>query len=192
MRDFRVDVQRQQGADIRQQAVDACRRQQARRAAADEDRVDRAGPRSAARRRSRSARSASTILLLGKPEASPTALHFVRIEVAIRALAHAPGEVHVQRQRRQRFADSGCPAAGRHWQPARRRQPGSGAARRSGRRGGRGGRRLAVRADRLDGDHRSFSASSRKAWPRCDRRFFSSADSSAAVLPSAGKRKYGS
>ncbi len=105
-RDFRATVQRQQGADIRQQAVDAGRRQQAGRAAADEDACRCAGPRSAARRLRgrRAARRGNP----AREQASP--LHFVRIEVAVRALPHAPGEMHVQRQRRQacRFRMPGC------------------------------------------------------------------------------------
>ena len=96
----------------------------------------------------------------------------VRVEVAVRALAHAPREMHVQRQRRQ---------GGKvQWTG---REIGAGGARSRGR--GRG-------AGRDDGNQRSFSTSSRSAWPRCDSRFLSAAGSSAAVMPSSGSKKYGS
>ena len=100
---------------------------------------------------SRSASSASTYASSGS-----VAARLVRVEVAVRALADAPGQVHVQRQRRQRGE-------------ARR-------ARRQGRR--RHG------APPVSSASRAISA--RIAWPRCERRFLVSSGSSAAVRPDVG------
>jgi hypothetical protein len=99
---------------------------------------------------SRSARTASRYSCSGK-----RAVRLVRIEIAVRALAHAPGPVDVQRQRRQRrqVQRAGLQVLQGAWA------------------GERGSHALQV-APGFDRDHFSFSTSARRAWPRCDRRSF--------------------
>ena len=79
-------------------AVDAVRREQAGRAAADEDAVHAPAPDEAAARLRgrRAARRGSA------PRAVRPGAPLVRVEVAVGALLQAPGQVHVERQRRQR------------------------------------------------------------------------------------------
>lgn len=163
-RDLGVRVERQQRAHVGQQPVEPRRRQQARRAAADEHRVYLASPDERQRVLEIGAQRVQ-IVALGQRAA---VLPFVRIEVAVRALAHAPREVHVQRERRQR----------REPDPA-----------------GRGECRDDARAVGCRVAHRispsratsAFSASAR--WLAA---FFAAGSSSAAVAPSAGTKKCGS
>ena len=78
--------------------LDRARREQARRAAAEEH-AARCAPRDrAAPAPSRSRPQARR----GRLPAASSPLQGVGVEVAVGALAHAPGEVHVQRQRRGR------------------------------------------------------------------------------------------
>jgi hypothetical protein len=171
-RDLGVDLQRQQRAHVGQQAVQRCRRHQAGRAAADEHRVDLAAPDQRQRLFEVGAQRVQVGLLRHR------AVRFVRIEIAVRALAHAPGPVDVQRQRRQRrqVQRTGLQVL----------QGGGGRISR------RGIRCWDAVADGFDRDHFSFSTRARMAWPRWEMAFFSEGSSSAVVLPSAGIRKYGS
>jgi hypothetical protein len=76
-------------------------REQAGRAAADEDAVHRPAPDQRQRGLQVGAQGVE-VALLGQPGAPPA--RNVRVEVAIGALAQTPGQVHVQRQRRQRWS----------------------------------------------------------------------------------------
>ena len=164
-RDLRVVHQRQAGADGGEQRVERLGGKQARRAAAEEDADDPAAPDERQRRFQVGDQRGD---VLGFRQAVAQRM---RIEVAVRALLHAPGNVHVERQR-QRCAE---------FQRAvmRRRSRG----RRPDRDDARGfapghARRVCSR-----------STSSASAWPRCDRRFFSAASSSATVMPASGRKK---
>ena len=95
-RDLGVGFEAQQRTDVGQQAVDRVRREQARRAAADEDAVHAAAP---DQRQAGLEVGAQRIevALLGE-----VALRrLVRIEVAVGAFPQAPGQVDVERERRQ-------------------------------------------------------------------------------------------
>ena len=96
-RHFAARRQRQARADVGQQAVDGRGRKQAGRAATNEDAVHLAPPHQRQRGFQVGAQGVQ-VALLGQGLA---ALVGVRIEIAVRALAQAPGDVHVQRQRRQ-------------------------------------------------------------------------------------------
>ncbi len=96
-RDLAARLQRQPGADVGQQAVDARGRKQAGRAAADEDAEHAPAP-DLRQRRLEVGTQGIEVGVLGQRAGR----HFVRVEVAVGALAQAPGQVHIQRQRRQR------------------------------------------------------------------------------------------
>ena len=167
-RDLGCAIQRQQGADIGHQAVEAGGRHQARRAATDEDGVDLAAP----DQRQRVFQVEPQGVEVGALRHRVGRL--VRIEVAIRTFLHAPRVVHVERQRRQRrqVEHPRLEVGVRRFGRADCRS-------RSCSRFADG---LAVGADRRDWNHRNFSTSARNAWPRCDSRFFSAASSSPAVF----------
>ncbi len=95
-RDLSPGVERQPRAHRRQNGVDALCRKQARRAAAEKHAVDFASPHQR-QRLLEVGDQRRNILLLGK---RPPPL--VRIEIAIRALAHAPRDMDVESERRQR------------------------------------------------------------------------------------------
>ncbi len=78
-----------------QDLVECTRGQQAGRAAAEENAVH-APPPNQRQRLLEVGGQRGNIALLGK-----LAARFMRVEVAVRALAHAPGDMHIQRQRRQ-------------------------------------------------------------------------------------------
>ena len=73
------------------------RRKQARRAAAEKDADERPARDAAAACASRSRSQRVDVALLRQ-----LAVQRVRVEIAVRALPHAPGKVHVQRERRRR------------------------------------------------------------------------------------------
>ncbi len=104
-------------ADIGQQPVDRRGREQAGRAAADKDRMDRAAP----DQRQRGLEVGHQRVEVGffGQVASPPRL--VRIEVAVRALAQAPRHMDVERQRRQRGQLQRPGPHGSTRRPARRR-----------------------------------------------------------------------
>jgi hypothetical protein len=95
-RDLAARFQRQPRAHVGDQRFDALRREQARRAAADEDGVHAASPDERQRRLEVGAQRIEVARL------RHAAGRFVRVEVAVRALLQAPREMDVQRQRRQR------------------------------------------------------------------------------------------
>ena len=184
-RDLGARGQPEPRANHRQQPLDRIGREQARRAAADEHRLHRAAPDQRQRRLEIGLQRAEVAGLGDRLRVAEhfvrVAEHFVRIKVAVRALAHAPWQVHVQRQRR-RARHAGCIAA----QQRQPRQASAVAA-------------AAGRARRPDRNHadasrasRSRSTSARIACPRWLSRFFVSASSSATVRPSSGIRKCGS
>ncbi len=162
--DLGAGFERQQAADVGHQSIQPLRRHQARRTAADKNRHDPAAPYQRQRLLQISPQRIK-IRALGQ-----LATGLVRVEVAVRTLAHAPGEMHVQRQRRQ----------GRQVQDAGLQVAVDDAPRRS------------LQHLGPNRNHCSFSISARNAWPRCDSRFLSSAVNSATVLPSAGTKKCGS
>jgi hypothetical protein len=96
-RHFAARRQRQARADVGQQPVDGRGRKQAGRAPANEDAVHLATPDQRQRGFQVGAQGVQ-VALLGQGLAAVTG---VRVEVAVRAFAQAPGNVHVQRQRRQ-------------------------------------------------------------------------------------------
>jgi hypothetical protein len=94
-RDLRVGIERQPGAHRIEQARDGRSRKQARRATTDEHRVHPASP-DQRQRRLQVGHQRIDIRLERR-----LATRFMRVEVAVRAFADAPGQVDVQRQRRQ-------------------------------------------------------------------------------------------
>ncbi len=105
-RDLRVGGERQHAACVRQHLADRSRREQAGRAAAKEHGHDLATAR-LVRGKLEVTLQRRDVWLLGDARRG----HGVRIEIAVRALAHAPGQVHVQRQRNAGRVDHGAPAA---------------------------------------------------------------------------------
>ncbi len=103
-RDLGVGLERQARADRGEQAVDRACGEQARRAAAEEDRMH-APPPHARERRLEVGDQSVDVVVLGERVA-----RLMRIEVAVRALADAPGQVNVEGERRQRR--EGEPVAG--------------------------------------------------------------------------------
>jgi hypothetical protein len=91
-----VRCERHERASGFEKAPDFVRCEQARRAAAEEYRNERASLRGAGLDRKVLDQRVDVLLLRNDFRRG------VRVEVAVRALAHAPGHVHVQRQRRQR------------------------------------------------------------------------------------------
>jgi hypothetical protein len=94
--DLDILVERQARANPGQQTVNGLGREQARRAAADENRMHDPPP-----------HARQVLLQVAQQRVDVFLLRnlfprLVRIEIAIRALAHAPGDVHVERQRRKR------------------------------------------------------------------------------------------
>ena len=167
-RDFGVGVERQQRAHVRQQAVEPVRRQQARRAAADEHRMHLAAPDQRQRHFEIGAQRVE-ILVLRERVAFP----LVRIEIAIRTLAHAPRKMHVQRQRRQR----------RQPDAARRREGLDDAV------ADFGGRRFDRESTLPPSGARAVAATRSRdgCWRSC-----TAGSSSAALAFSDGRKKYGS
>ncbi|KAG0944659.1 hypothetical protein G6F31_014561 [Rhizopus arrhizus] len=108
--DLGIGREAQARAGLLQEAVDRFRREQAGRAATDEDGHDLAAP----DRRQRLFQVAAQRIQIGA--FGDVARRGVGIEVAIRAFAHAPGHVHIDGQRRQ----AGQRGARRH-EPARGR-----------------------------------------------------------------------
>ena len=100
--DFDATIERQERAEVGQQAVQPFGRKQARGAAADEDGVDLAAP---DQRQRAFEIGLERVEVFGFGE---TVVGFVRVEVAIGALAYAPGDVHVERERRQRRERDGA------------------------------------------------------------------------------------
>ena len=100
-RDLAGRLQRQAGAHAGDQAVDLRRLEQAGRAAADEHAVDGAAPdeRQAGFQIGHQRIDVARLLRGGVGALAP----LVRVEIAVGALADAPRQVHVQRQRRQRW-----------------------------------------------------------------------------------------
>jgi hypothetical protein len=94
-RDFAARVEPQARADVGQQPVDGLGCEQAGRAAADEDAVHRAAPDEG---QGGFEVGHQRVEVAG---GGHVAARLVRVEVAVGALAQAPGDVHVQRQRRQ-------------------------------------------------------------------------------------------
>ncbi len=94
-RDFHIRLAAQTRADAGEQTVNGFRRKQARRAATDENAADDAPPH---RRQFQVEISQERIDVLTFGE-SRTGL--MRIEIAIRAFTHAPGNVHVECERWQ-------------------------------------------------------------------------------------------
>ena len=90
-------LERQARAHAGEQRVDRFRREQARRAAADEHAGQPPAPDRGQQRFEVEQQLLDVCLLRQLARA------LVRIEVAIRALAHAPRDVHVERERRQRL-----------------------------------------------------------------------------------------
>ena len=105
-RDFGVRRQHRQRPEGGEQFVDGGRRQQAGRAAAEEDADHRPAP-DQRQRRLQVGNQRIDILALGD-----RARRLVRVEIAVRALLDAPRDVHIERQRRRdlEFEDAG----GRH------------------------------------------------------------------------------
>jgi hypothetical protein len=96
-RDFGVGIERQQRAHVGQQPIESFRRHQTRRPAADEHRMHLPAPHERQRLFEVAAQRVEVIVL-----GESAALRLVRVEIAVRALAHAPREMHVERERRQR------------------------------------------------------------------------------------------
>ena len=96
-RDLGIGRERQARAEFGKQAIDRARREEARRAAAEEDAVHAPAP--DPRQRVLEVRDKrGAVRVLGQ-----VAFLFVRVEIAVRAFAHAPRHVHIERERRQRF-----------------------------------------------------------------------------------------
>ena len=83
---------------VGEQSVEPARRQETRRAAADEDRVNAPPPNLRQHAFQITAQGVQVSLFRDRREAAGM---LVRVEIAIRTLLHAPGEMHVERQRRQ-------------------------------------------------------------------------------------------
>ncbi len=97
-RDFGLGQQRQQAAQIGQQALDRFGRQQAGRAAAQKHAVHRAPP----DQRQAAFEVGAQRLQVARPGQGRVRVGpGVRVEVAIGAFFDAPGQVHVERERRQ-------------------------------------------------------------------------------------------
>ena len=99
-RDLAAGLQRQAGAHVGDQLADLLGVEQAGRAATDEDADD--GPTPHQRQRGLQVGAQRGEVGLRGVGGQRAILHFMRVEVAIRAFAQAPGQVHVQRQGRQR------------------------------------------------------------------------------------------
>ena len=139
-RNLGIGRERQVPSNRRHEPRKRFAREQARRAAAKEDRVDRPPARALGLGREVGFHRREEFRL------RHLACERMGIEVAVGTLAHAPGHVRVERQRHPR------------------------------------------RIERAQASSRASRAlSRRKARPRWLRRFFSSGESSAAVLPSAGR-----
>src|SRR6185503_1279193 len=95
-RDFGIRDERQPRANPREERVDGGFVEHARRSSADEDRLNLPSP-DARQRELEVGEQGLDVLVLRN-----VAAYLVRIEIAIRALSHAPWNVHVQRERRQR------------------------------------------------------------------------------------------
>ena len=93
-RDLEVRCEAQARAGRLQERIDRFRREQRRRAAAEEHRVHGAAP----CQRQVVVEVGDQCIDIGRER--QRALRLVRIEIAIRTLAHAPGQVHVERERR--------------------------------------------------------------------------------------------
>ena len=103
-----IGQQRHARANAREQPVDGGRAEEARRAAADEHRDDLAAP----DRRQRKLQVGQQRIDVGVLR--HVAARFVRVEVAVRTLADAPWDVHVERERRQHREVRPGEARGRH------------------------------------------------------------------------------
>jgi hypothetical protein len=111
-RDLRARHDGQPRADAAEQAVDRVGGEDARRSAADEHADDLAAPYER-QRALEVLQQRVDVLRLGNVAAC-----LVRVEVAVRALAHAPRDVHVQRQRRQ-DVNFGFPGSATFIEPSR-------------------------------------------------------------------------
>ena len=167
--DFGVRQQGKAAAHGGKELVDSLAREQAGRSTADEDAVNPASP-DQGQRRFQVGDQGREVIALGDrrlPLANAAACRQgVRVEVAVRTLLHAPGNMDVQRQRRgvaELDGVSSCRCRG----PPKQRDDRSGPAARHQRSRCRRSTRRA------------------SAWPRCERRFFSAASSSAALLSSS-------
>ena len=90
--------------EAREQLADGGRFEEARRAAAQEQAPHRAEPAASQRTRLRTAAALGVDVGQERLEVFPLrqfTLERVRVEVAVRAFAHAPGEMQVQRERRR-------------------------------------------------------------------------------------------
>ena len=96
-RDFRIGGEIEPGAERRQQFLDRARGEQARRAAAEKYRIHAPAPDLRQGKFQVGDQRAHVVLL------RRLAPDLVRIEVAVRALFYAPGNMHIERQRRQRL-----------------------------------------------------------------------------------------
>jgi hypothetical protein len=105
-RDLGVGQQRNARANAGEQTVDRGGGKQARRAAAKENGRDLASP-DAGQRELEIGQQRVDVRVLRH-----VAARLVRIEVAIRAFAHAPRDVRVQRERRQHVEVRACKARG--------------------------------------------------------------------------------
>ncbi len=94
-RDLGIGIDPQARAQRRDEALDRLRREQARRAPADEDRVE-APPPDLRQARLEIGYESVHVARLGQ-----VAAPFVRVEIAIRALAKAPRDMRVERERRK-------------------------------------------------------------------------------------------
>ncbi len=176
-RDLGIGLQRHPRADAREQTIDRRGREQARRAATDEDADHPAAP-DAGQRELEVAQQGVDIGTFG--QRFRAAADLVRVEVAVRALAQAPRHVHVERERRE----CGEVRLVRRERDARR--PGvHGALLRCGASSGRA-RAAALRSASMR------ASSMRMAFPRCETRFLCSSVISAAIRPLSTSRKCGS
>src|SRR5438094_874639 len=94
-RDFRARLERQARAHAGKQRLDRSGREQARRAATDEYADDASSPHGR-KKIFKVIDQLPNVLALGELTAA-----LVRVEVAVRAFAHAPGDVNIERERRQ-------------------------------------------------------------------------------------------
>ena len=160
--DFGIRRQHRQCPEGGDQLVDGSRREQAGRAAAEEDADHRPSPDQGQGGLQVGDQGVDVVAFGNRP------VRFMRIEVAVRALLDAPRHMDIKRQRR---GDAELEAGGR------RRRLGCGKNRDGARHDQRVGRRSISRC---------------MAWPRCDTRFLVSGSSSAAVRPKAGTLNSGS
>ncbi|KFB71441.1 MAG: hypothetical protein AW09_003409 [Candidatus Accumulibacter phosphatis] len=172
-RDLGARQERQAAAQGGQELIEPFAREQARRPATKKDAVDAASPDQRQRRFEIGKQGGKVVAFRDCRRAASGRRQRMRVEIAVGALLHAPRNMDVKRERRRTakswFGFLRCCQARLRQQ---RNDPSTPAARHQ-----RGGESRA----------RSCRRSTRRAsaWPRCERRFFSAASSSAAVRSSS-------